>query len=288
VTGLTSTCTSDPGNCTPGGRITNFRKPGPDSDAPSASFIKILKLLNIHLCFYVIEHKLITCCTNLKAMKNRTNLILILAPLAVIWSCQGPSGERAVTGEAGTASRTVSDYETLLADTDNSYIEWIGARPASQHNGTVGLREGHLKVSEGEIVGGDFIIDLENIVVLDITDPGRNARLKAHLESDDFFDVPNHPEARFEITDVVAKDNAAGQPTHQITGNLTMRGFTRSVTFDANIEYNDDHITARSVQFLIDRTEWGVNYQSQTVYADLVDRFILDDIALVINLSASR
>ncbi len=219
-------------------------------------------------------------------MNMRIVILVFLA--AAAWSCQGPSGERAATGEAGAAGTSAEDFITYNADTENSNIEWVGARPASQHNGTVGIKEGYLQISNEEIVGGKFVIDMENIVVLDITDPGRNARLREHLESDDFFDVPNHPEAVFEITDVQKTENPGNEFTHSITGNLLMRGENRSVTFDALIESDDDQITARSVQFLIDRTEWGVNFQSQTVYADLVDRFILDDIALVINLSASR
>jgi hypothetical protein len=205
---------------------------------------------------------------------------------AVAWSCQGPAGERAVTGEAARATLTAGEYERYPVDVENSIIEWIGARPASQHNGTVGIKEGHLKVTAGEITGGEFIIDLRDITVLDISDPARNARLKAHLESDDFFDVPNHPEAVFQITGVQKRENQSS--THVITGNLMMRGVNRSVAFDAKIDKNDGNISARSVQFLIDRTQWGVNYQSNTIYANLADRFILDDIALVINLAASR
>jgi hypothetical protein len=208
--------------------------------------------------------------------------------IAFLVSCQGPSGERAVTGDAAAPVTGIENYETFLADTRSSNVEWIGARPASQHNGIVSLKEGRLMVSEGEIAGGSFVIDLENIEVLDITDPSRNARLKAHLESDDFFDVPNHPEAVFEITRVEKIENPSGDNTHMITGNLTMRGVTRSVTFNAAIDVAGDQVSAISEQFVIDRTEWGVNYQSQTVSAGLLDRFILDDIALVINLTASR
>ena len=67
-----------------------------------------------------------------------------------------------------------------------------------------------------------------------------------------------------------------------------MRGVTRSVTFNAAIDVDNNRVNARSEQFLIDRTEWGVNFQSKSVFADLVDRFILDDIALVINLTATK
>ena len=216
----------------------------------------------------------------------RSGIILIF--VAAVWSCQGPAGERAVTGEAGTKASAVEDYDRYFADIETSNVEWVGARPASQHNGTVALKDGHLRISNGEIAGGEFVIDLENIVVLDITDPGRNARLREHLESDDFFDVPNHPEAVFEITGVQTLNDSGNENTHRLTGNLTMRGVTRSVAFDALIEIEGDRIAASSEQFLIDRTAWGVNFQSRSVFADLVDRFILDDIALVINMTASK
>jgi hypothetical protein len=215
-------------------------------------------------------------------------ITVLIISLAAFVSCQGPAGERAVTGEAAAPVTGIENYETYFADIETSNVEWIGARPASQHDGLVGLKEGQLMVSDGEIAGGRFVIDLENIVVLDITDPARNARLKAHLESDDFFDVPNHPEAVFEITGIEKIEDPEGENTHRITGNLQMRGVTRSVTFDAAVDVNGDRVSARSEQFLIDRTEWGVNYQSPTVYANLVDRFILDDLALVINLAATR
>lgn len=212
----------------------------------------------------------------------------VMILLAALWSCQGPSGEKAVTGEAGSAAMIVENFETYTANTESSSIEWIGARPASQHNGTAPVKEGNLKVNDGQIAGGEFVIDLQNIVVVDITDPDRNARLKGHLESDDFFDVENYPEAIFEITEVQEIENPEGEYTHTITGNLLMRGVNRSVQFDANVNVSDNLITANSEQFLINRTEWGVNYQSKSIFADLADNFILDDIALVVNLEASK
>jgi hypothetical protein len=215
-------------------------------------------------------------------------IAVLFSLVAFTLSCQGPAGERAATGESDGPALTSGEFETFHADIEISNVEWVGARPASQHNGIVTLTDGTLLVSEGEVIGGEFVLDLENIVVLDITDPSRNARLKEHLESDDFFDVPNHPEAVFEITGVQRLDQPDNDNTHSVTGNLTMRGVTRSVTFNAAIDIDNSRIDARSEQFLIDRTEWGVNFQSKSVFADLVDRFILDDIALVINLTATK
>jgi len=49
-----------------------------------------------------------------------------------------------------------------------------------------------------------------------------------HLRSPDFFDVANHPTIRFESTSI-----APSADGYKVEGNLTMRGVTRPVTFDA-------------------------------------------------------
>lgn len=53
-----------------------------------------------------------------------------------------------------------------------------------------------------------------------------------HLRSVDFFDVENHPTATFNSTKVepLSKDHL------RVTGDLTIRGVTKPVTLDVNIE----------------------------------------------------
>jgi polyisoprenoid-binding protein YceI len=49
-----------------------------------------------------------------------------------------------------------------------------------------------------------------------------------HLRSADFFDVENHPTASF----TASKVEARGGSDYAVTGDLTIRGTTRPVTFD--------------------------------------------------------
>ncbi|WP_459610523.1 YceI family protein [Corynebacterium urogenitale] len=56
----------------------------------------------------------------------------------------------------------------------------------------------------------------------------RNEDRDAHLISDDFFDAENHPKITFASTEVTAKDDA----TLSVTGDLTIKGVTKSVTID--------------------------------------------------------
>lgn len=82
-----------------------------------------------------------------------------------------------------------------------------------------------------------------------------------HLRSPDFLDVETYPAITFESTKVEA---VAGND-YRVTGNLTIRGLTRPVTFD--VEYLGTFTGmggVRSVGFHattgIDREAWGLTW----------------------------
>jgi polyisoprenoid-binding protein YceI len=107
------------------------------------------------------------------------------------------------------------------------------------------------------------------------------------LKSADFFDVAKYPSAKFVITKVsrVAGTNAGAlKATHRIEGNLTMKGITKKVSFDASINLLNGKLVASTPSFTIDRTLWGVNYQSKSIFSELKDQFIYDDMTLSIEL----
>ena len=91
----------------------------------------------------------------------------------------------------------------------------------------------------------------------------RNATRDAHLRSNDFFDMENHPEIRFVSTAVEPVD----ADNYQVTGDLTIRGVTRPVTVD--LEYTGtavDPYGNRRVGFegrtTVDRKDWGINWNA--------------------------
>jgi polyisoprenoid-binding protein YceI len=56
----------------------------------------------------------------------------------------------------------------------------------------------------------------------------RDPKRDGHLRSADFFDVENHPTITFRSTKIVS----AGKDGYSVTGDLTIRGTTKSVTLD--------------------------------------------------------
>ena len=87
-------------------------------------------------------------------------------------------------------------------------------------------------------------------------------RLTIHLKSVDLFDVREHPTAKFESTTVTARDGDAGR--YDVTGNLTLLGTTKPVSFPVGVKITDQGLTLTG-SFRIDRTDFGMDFRPQQV-----------------------
>lgn len=219
-------------------------------------------------------------------MKTLSRILPLLVLVFSFAACNNaPEGDKANTGEAQENKTNVVAAKDYAVDVAASSLGWEGAKPAGKHEGTLMLKSGNLSVKGGEIVGGNFIIDMNSIKCTDLPE-GKAGDLEGHLKNEDFFDVPNHPEAKFEITEVAQGD--AGTGVQKLTGNLTIKGISKSISFDTNVKVDGDHATATAAQFTIDRTEWDVKYGSKKIFKDLGDKFINDDMGISINLIAGH
>ncbi len=222
-------------------------------------------------------------------MKTIIALSAMLFSTLMIVSCGAPQGEKAATGDEKAVMKAKG--VVYLADVSASQIEWVGTKPTGQHNGTISIAKGNITVEDGMITGGEMMIDMNSIVVLDLTDPETNGKLRGHLLSSDFFDVAVYPEARFVFTSVAAYEGEQTGDinfTHTVSGNLTMKDVTRNVTFHAMIEIQDATIKAHTGNFIIDRSEWNVKYGSRKFFDNLKDNFIHDEISLKIQFSGVK
>ena len=208
---------------------------------------------------------------------NKKTITSLIASFIIISSVS-------MHAQEASKAKTGNKLTVNLAD---SKVNWIGKKPTGEHTGFVKLTGGDILADNNEIKGGSFVIDLNSIVDVDLKDEGMNGKLVGHLKSADFFDVEKYPTARFVITKVTKiPGTAAGaaKSTHKIEGDLTMKNITKKISFDASINMLNGKLTASSAPFKIDRTQWGVNYQSKSIFAELKDQFIYDDISLAIEL----
>ena len=202
-----------------------------------------------------------------------------VAEAVVGWDSEDLQVSKAVVEEgAAEVAEVPASATTYAVDLADSKLAWKGSKLAYSHNGTIDITAGSVSVNEeGELVGGEFTIDMSTIKNLDIEDAEKNAKLVGHLSSADFFEAEKYPTASFTITDV---DSGTGM----VSGNLNIKGQTHKVTFPADVEVTDNGVTANAI-FSIDRTKWGVNFNSGNIFKDLVaDNVIADDMALNLSL----
>lgn len=183
-----------------------------------------------------------------------------------------------------TFSFSVSAHgEKSKVNTSSSVMEWVGEKVSGQHNGKIMLKSGALDVSHGKVTGGSFTIDMNSITCDDIEDKEWNGKLVGHLKNDDFFGVAKHPTSTFKITKVEEVKSDKG--THKITGELTIKGITKSVSFPATIKVEGSKVEA-TADIVVDRTKYDIRYGSGSFFDNLGDKTISDDFKIKLKLFA--
>lgn len=207
--------------------------------------------------------------------------------MSLVVACT-PKKEENKTTEAQESAATVQASESHAVLLDQSTINWEGKKVGidSKHHGTISLKSGDVafELSTMELKGGVFVIDMNSINNLDL-EGDMKGKLEGHLKSADFFDVEKYPEARFEITSAEKLDENG---RYKVVGNLTMKEATHGVEFTTSIKYDEAtrQLTADSDEIVLDRTKWGVNYNSKNIFKDLKDNIIDDQISLKLHIVA--
>lgn len=212
-------------------------------------------------------------------MNNKTSTIyLILIITSFLFGCRRPVKKENNNTEPASP---VPMGQTFIIDTQKSVVTWIGATILSskeEHLGYVHISKGELMIEKNQLLGGTVDIDMNSI---EYGDKKNTNTPVTHLKSSDYFDVERFPISTIVITRV---DSVSGK-TINITGNLTIKGITRSVNFPAEIQIKDGIVEANG-KLTIDRTDWGIRYRSGKFYDIVADEIVLDDIEFLMKIVA--
>lgn len=216
------------------------------------------------------------------------NVTLATALIFSVVSCKGDKTNETEAEKAKMEAEASAQAMKFKVDTEASTIAWEGSKPTGKHNGTVKVSNGVVNVNGGSLESGTFIIDMTSITVEDLEGKSKES-LEAHLKGtaegkeNDFFNVNEFPNAAFTVTGVTEKDGKT-----YLQGNLDMKGQKNNIEFPVMTSINGDTMTLTSEPFNIDRTKWGVNFKSKTVFDSLGDQFVSDDMTLTLNLTAKK
>lgn len=132
-------------------------------------------------------------------------------------------------------------------------------------------------LNDGELEAAEVIMDMTTITVTDITSEASKAKLVAHLKSADFFDAENHNTARFKSTSI--KRSPTEKNVYEVTGDLTIKGITKPVTFNCTFMKEGD-IYHGVGTLVFDRTQYDIKYRSGAFFPDIGDKMIYDEVRL--------
>ena len=196
------------------------------------------------------------------------NIIMAVVVSAVLFSCKGEKKEKVVVKEEVKVEET-----TIVNNVDltASVMTWKGTKPTGSHDGTVSFLSGGMVVENGVLKEGEFVIDMNTIKNLDMVGSEGAGKIEKHLKAPDFFDVTLYPTSKFVITSVLEVEGSLA-----VTGNLTIKDVTKSITIPASVSTEDGVTTFKSELFNIDRADFNVKYGSKRWIEGLKDKFIDD------------
>ncbi len=201
--------------------------------------------------------------------------ITILSGLMLLAGCSNPAADksRAVTGEAAQVSPQTVQGQKYVITPQNSKIEFVGSKVTGSHHGSIENFSGEIDYA-GDVEKSRVSITMQmESLTTDTPD------LTKHLKTADFFDVAKFPQATFVSTAIKAGGEKGA--THTVTGNLTLHGVTKAVTFPATISVTADAASVEST-FSINRKDFGINYTGPA------DNLIRDDVVLTLHIRATK
>lgn len=211
-------------------------------------------------------------------------IAIFIATAFAISGCGKSDNEVKVGSKQNVSSEKKG--KAMTVSVSESTVKWLGKKVTGQHNGTIDILKGEVYVDNGKLTGGFVEMNMESIKNLDLTDKAMNDKLVNHLKSDDFFSAAKHPTSKFEITSVTEM-NDPNKPNVNatVTGNLTIKGITKSITYPAEIKIENGILKCKA-DVGIDRTDWDIKYGSGKFFENLGDKMINDIFHLELSVTA--
>ncbi len=207
-----------------------------------------------------------------------------LLAVAVMTSCGSDAVEATDAKEVEEVAITAT-YSTLG---DHNHVDWKAWHLAKtgERSGSVMLTSAEASVNEGMLAGGKFVLDIAGLTVTNFgDDTAQNEKLRGHLVNEDFFLTDSFPTATFEITSV---DTMSGDFNSKISGNLTIKGVSKNISFNAKTEITEEAVSIASAPFEINRADWGLTYNTEGAEGVIADYAIMNEIEFTIHANVTK
>lgn len=172
--------------------------------------------------------------------------------------------------------------QNWVVDPAHSTVEFtVKHMMVSKVRGTFDSFEAKVEADAHDLTSAniEFTIDIESINT-------RNKDRDAHLKGSDLFDVETHPKMTFKSTSISKTDD----DEYDLTGDLTLKGITKPVTFKVTFEGEGKNpwgqeVAGFSAVGKINRSEFGLTWNAALETGGVL---VGDDVKISIEIQASK
>ena len=159
--------------------------------------------------------------------------------------------------------------QTYSLGKNSNVINWKGYGEVGgfTQEGTISIKSSTLTVDKNGLYSGEVIIDMKSISNKDKT-------LVKHLKNTDFFDVKKFPTAKMSFSQTEGGS---------VSGELNIKGVSGNLSFIPSIKKVGDQIMVTG-KATIDRTYYGIKYNSSSYFQDLGSYAIKNDFDIAFQL----
>lgn len=203
-------------------------------------------------------------------------ITLVLSALMLLAACHDPAANKshAVTSApAAPSPQAAASGQKFVITPEHCKIEFTASQVTGPHSATFQQFSGEIDYA-GAPEASRVSVNIDTSS-LNADDP----KLTKHLKTPDFFDVAKYPTATFVSTAIKAGGEKGA--SHTVTGNLTLHGVTKSVTFPATIGVTPDAINV-DADFTLKRQDFNLNYVGPA------DNLVRDNVVLTLKVHATK
>jgi len=169
----------------------------------------------------------------------------------------------------GISSASTQSFSVL-----SSEVGWKGKAAFNAYSlaGSVELKEAFFKGTKETLTEAKILIDMRSI-------RSENTQLVKHLKSKDFFEVKRFQQAQFVMNSGIPLQTG----TQEVEGQLEIKGISHPIIFSMDLIREGQGWIMKG-KLIIDRTKYGITFNSPTYFEKLKEQAIADEFELTFKL----
>ena len=173
-------------------------------------------------------------------------------------------------------------YELDLAASE---IRFLGKNSliGKKHAGSIKFSKGYITLQDTAIYASELTIDMNSLSGKDFEDEESRQNFERDLKNPDFFDVAKYPTATIKL--ISSNDRIYRV---KIQSEVTIKGITKELELNVVLGASGDDGLKASGSTVLNRTDFGINYGSGTIFDNLGDNIIDDNVPIVYDLTLKR